>query len=231
MGAASRDARGRFEPGHSGNPAGKQPGTLNRATVLARALAAGDAERIAQSIVERALAGDMVAARFVLARIDPRPRGRAVELDLPADAPLAERFDAVLAELAAGRITPDEALTLARFLERHGRVTCGADRLRGGDADTPTAPAPADEPASDPAAADAAAADDAPAIPASPAQPVAAAVAVDAAPPAQAPIAPAARLHSPSILAPAPPIETIASPPDPPLATRRRAALARAGTG
>ena len=226
MGAASRDARGRFEPGHSGNPAGKQPGTLNRATVLARALAAGDAERIAQSIVQRALAGDMTAARFVLARIDPRPRGRAVELDLPADAPLAERFDAVLAELAAGRITPDEALTLARFLERHGRVTCGEDRPRAARPTEPAAPAPESrpEPAPSPPPIE-----DAPAAtPPAAKTPAAAIPAVEAVPPAAARVA---LLHFPSILPPVPDAGTLAAA-APPAPTRRRAGvLARAGAG
>jgi hypothetical protein len=43
--AAARDARGRFQPGCSGNPAGKKPGTLNRATILKRVMAEGDEER------------------------------------------------------------------------------------------------------------------------------------------------------------------------------------------
>ncbi|MEJ0067742.1 MAG: DUF5681 domain-containing protein [Pseudomonadota bacterium] len=31
---AGRDAHGRFAPGRSGNPRGKKPGTVNRATAL-----------------------------------------------------------------------------------------------------------------------------------------------------------------------------------------------------
>ena len=124
----TRDGRGRFRPGQSGNPAGKKPGTLNRATLLGRWLAEADADRIAQAVIRRALEGDTIAARFVLARIDAKPRGRPVRLDLPTDATLAERFDAVFVELAAGRVTPDEALALAGFLERHGKATCGLAR-------------------------------------------------------------------------------------------------------
>ena len=121
---ATRDGRGRFRPGQSGNPAGKRPGTLNRATLLGRWLAEADADRIARAVIRRAAEGDAIAARFVLGRIDAKPRGRPLRLDLAADATLGERFDAVLVELAAGRVTPDEALALADFLERHGRATC-----------------------------------------------------------------------------------------------------------
>jgi hypothetical protein len=32
--ASARDAAGRFLPGQSGNPAGKRPGTRNRATLI-----------------------------------------------------------------------------------------------------------------------------------------------------------------------------------------------------
>jgi hypothetical protein len=124
----TRDGRGRFRPGQSGNPAGKKLGTLNRATLLGRWLAEADADRIAQAVIRRALEGDTIAARFVLARVDAKPRGRPVRLDLPTAATLAERFDAVFVELAAGRVTPDEALTIAGFLERHGKATCGLAR-------------------------------------------------------------------------------------------------------
>jgi len=42
--ALARDARGRFQPGCSGNPAGTQPGTLNQATLLKRLMDDGDDE-------------------------------------------------------------------------------------------------------------------------------------------------------------------------------------------
>src|SRR5580700_4921510 len=64
--AAARDARGRFQPGSSGNPAGKKPGTLNRATLLKRVMADGDDEQIAKLILERARKGEWGPMRFVL---------------------------------------------------------------------------------------------------------------------------------------------------------------------
>jgi hypothetical protein len=49
----TRDANGRFLPGQSGNPAGKKPGTRNRATTLREALKDGEDAAAARFIVDR----------------------------------------------------------------------------------------------------------------------------------------------------------------------------------
>src|SRR5450432_3188464 len=116
---ASRDANGRFIPGQSGNPAGKKPGTRNRATVLREALAEGEDIATARIVIDKALAGDAVAARFIVDRLTPRPRGRAIALDLP-EGDMVAAFDRTIAATAKGEITPDEALTVTRVLD--GRV-------------------------------------------------------------------------------------------------------------
>src|SRR5450432_1320983 len=102
---ASRDANGRFIPGQSGNPAGKKPGTRNRATVLRAALAEGEDIATARIVIDKALAGDAVAARFIVDRLTPRPRGRAITLDLPRQAGIGDvvaAFDATIAAMATG---------------------------------------------------------------------------------------------------------------------------------
>ena len=80
---ALRDRGGRFVPGVSGNPAGKRKGTPNRTTLLKLAIDADESGAIARVVIDRALAGDMVAARFLLGLIMPKPRSRPIELDLP----------------------------------------------------------------------------------------------------------------------------------------------------
>jgi hypothetical protein len=119
-----RDASGRFVPGQSGNPAGKRPGTRNRKTILMEALRDGEGEAVARVIIDKAVAGDAVAARFCLGLISPRPRGRAIHLDLPEDddCNVVSAFNATLRALANGEITPDEAVTVARFLDGRRRV-------------------------------------------------------------------------------------------------------------
>src|SRR5258708_39007935 len=78
-----RDATGRFLPGRSGNPAGKKPGTRNRATLLREALNEGEDRAAARLVIDKALEGNLVAARFIVDRLMPRPRGREIEIELP----------------------------------------------------------------------------------------------------------------------------------------------------
>jgi hypothetical protein len=124
--APARRARGRFAPGQSGNPAGKQPGTRNRATILRELLVDGDVERAVTVLREQLQAGNGVAARFVLDRLFPKPRDRDIDLGLPpleAGTTLVQMFDRVLSLMAAGEITIDEASRIARLItERREQV-------------------------------------------------------------------------------------------------------------
>ncbi|MDB5411176.1 MAG: hypothetical protein JWL84_6088 [Rhodospirillales bacterium] len=119
-----RDASGRFVAGQSGNPAGKLPGTRNRKTVLMEALRDGEGEAAARVVIEKALAGDAVAARFVVALISPRPRGRTIHLEMPAedDCNVVTAFNVTLRALCNAEITPEEAVTVSRFLDGRRRT-------------------------------------------------------------------------------------------------------------
>jgi hypothetical protein len=121
---SGRDASGRFVPGQSGNPAGKVPGTRNRKTVLMAALRDGEGQAAARVVIEKALAGDAVAARFVVALISPKPQGRTIHLDMPEDddCNVVTAFNVTLRALCDGEITPDEAVTVSRFLDGRRRV-------------------------------------------------------------------------------------------------------------
>jgi hypothetical protein len=118
---------GRWAPGQSGNPAGKKPGTRNRASRLRELLADGDEALAAKVLMDRVRAGDGVAARFVLDRLFPKPRDREIDLGLPPPeegTTLVEMFDRVLWLMAAGEITIDEASRMVRlFGERRHQGT------------------------------------------------------------------------------------------------------------
>jgi len=120
MTTSERGADGRFLPGRSGNSGGKKPGTRNRATVLHEALREGEDESVARVIIDKALAGNAVMARFVIGLLMPRPRDRAIALDLP-DCVSAEDVlaasSATIQAMAQGEITPQEALSVTRLLE------------------------------------------------------------------------------------------------------------------
>src|SRR5947199_7717059 len=122
---ARRDANGRFVAGQSGNPAGKRPGTRNRASVLREALGDGEDITAARIVIDKALSGDMVAARFVVGRLEPRPRSRPIELDLPegtSAGDIVAAYDVTLRAMATGEITPEEALQVSRVLDRRLRA-------------------------------------------------------------------------------------------------------------
>lgn len=140
---ATRGSNGRFAPGCSGNPAGKKKGTRNRATLLAEALRDGEGETVARVIIDKALAGDAVAARFCIGLLSPKPRGREITIDLPETAApndVVAAFDATFAAMAAGEITPDEALTVTKVLD--GRLRARKARRREEHRQSPAAVAP-----------------------------------------------------------------------------------------
>jgi Family of unknown function (DUF5681) len=69
---AAPKQRGRpFEPGRSGNPAGKLPGTRHRATIAIQSLLDGEAEALTRKAIELALAGDVACLRLCIDRIAP----------------------------------------------------------------------------------------------------------------------------------------------------------------
>ena len=61
-----------FEKGESGNPAGRAPGSRNRATLLMESLMADDAEAIGRKAVEMAKEGDLAAIRLCVDRLGVR---------------------------------------------------------------------------------------------------------------------------------------------------------------
>ena len=62
--------RGRsFLKGISGNPAGKRPGTRNRATIIAEEMLDCETRPLLRGAIEDAKGGDGVMARFCLSRI------------------------------------------------------------------------------------------------------------------------------------------------------------------
>ena len=125
-GQKKKNARGRaFAKGVSGNPAGRPPGSRNKATVLALQLLEGEAEALARKVIERALEGDTAALRLCLERLIPLRKDRVIKLDLPpitSTQELAAGFAAVVAAVAKGDMTPDEAQRIAALLEQYSKV-------------------------------------------------------------------------------------------------------------
>jgi Family of unknown function (DUF5681) len=108
-----------FEPGRSGNPAGRPKGSRHRITVLAEQLLEGEAEGLIRKAIKLALAGDVAALRLLVDRIHPPLRDRPVSFSLP---PLSTPADAVAAMAAIatavgeGNLTPTEAAEISALV-------------------------------------------------------------------------------------------------------------------
>jgi hypothetical protein len=118
--------RGRpFQSGQSGNPNGRPKGSRNKVTQAVEVLIHDQSEALIEKAIERALAGDANMLRVLLGTMVPVRRDRPVEFELPpintaADALAAS--SAVLAECAAGTLTPSEAREVMGLITTHVRT-------------------------------------------------------------------------------------------------------------
>jgi Family of unknown function (DUF5681) len=109
----------RFQPGQSGNPAGRQKGARNKITVAVEALIDAASTDIATKAIELAKAGDAAMIRALLDRAAPPRRDRHIPFELP---PMHRAADAVHAAavivqaVADGELTPSEAAELSHLV-------------------------------------------------------------------------------------------------------------------
>ena len=106
-----------FQPGESGNPAGRAVGSRNRKTLAAEAKFFASADELVDDLVKRALAGEPVAMRLCAERVLPVGRGRPLPIELPPirhvnDAQKAAK--AMMAALKEGALAAREAVEIGR---------------------------------------------------------------------------------------------------------------------
>jgi hypothetical protein len=109
-----------FKPGHSGNPAGRKPGSRNRASQMLETLIDGQADALAQKAVELALQGNATLLKSFIERLAPERRGRSIELDLGSisnSADLAAAHIKVLNALSSGKISAEEAVAISKVID------------------------------------------------------------------------------------------------------------------
>lgn len=130
---AGRTERGRFAAGNPGRPRGAR----HKTTLAIEALLDGEASALTRKAIALAKKGDTTALRLCLERIAPVRRGRTMDIpDMPAvktiaDVPGAITF--VLAAVADGTITTDEAADFTSILDRFSKsveVNDLAERVR-----------------------------------------------------------------------------------------------------
>lgn len=111
-----------WKPGQSGNPAGRAPGSGEVAKL--RATIAGYVPALVAVLVERALGGDVGAARLLLERVIPPLKASedAAPLTLP-DGTLTDQGRAVLGAVAAGDLAPGQGAALLASLGTLAKLT------------------------------------------------------------------------------------------------------------
>jgi hypothetical protein len=136
----------RFEKGNTFGE-GRPRGSRNKSALLFDEIGREGIEATIRMLKRKAdEEGSVRAAAVLLARTWPKGRGRRVVLDLPAvenAGDVVQAQAAVIAAMAAGEITPEEANTIADLLEKQRRAleTCDlARQIEGGDAETPADP-------------------------------------------------------------------------------------------
>jgi hypothetical protein len=115
------NTRGRLQPGNPGKPKGAR----HRTTLAVENLLDGDATKLARKAIDMALAGDTTALRLCLERIAPPRRGRPIRIALPevrSPTGVADALASVIAAMADGVLSPDEAAAVSAVLEGQRRA-------------------------------------------------------------------------------------------------------------
>jgi hypothetical protein len=111
-----------YKKGQSGNPTGRPKGVADKRTAL-RELLIPHAEKLVDTAVTMALAGDTAALRICIDRLMPPIKAKDAAVAMPGlKGGLADQGQEVLSELAAGRLTPDEASTVMQTVAAQARI-------------------------------------------------------------------------------------------------------------
>jgi hypothetical protein len=118
----AKKRRGSWKPGQSGNPAGRKPGTGEVAQI--RAAIAGRVPELLAAMMNKALEGDVGAARLLLERaVAPLKAAEQAETITLPDGSLTVQGRAVLRAVADGELAPGQGAALLGALGTLARIT------------------------------------------------------------------------------------------------------------
>lgn len=123
-----RNTDGTFAPGNQ--LGGKPVGARHKVTLAIEALLEGQHEALTQAAITKALEGDTTALRLCLDRIAPPRRDGPISITLPpvrSAAQAVEASAALLAAVACGEVTPDEAGRVMALLTAHKAIVEAGD--------------------------------------------------------------------------------------------------------
>lgn len=118
--SGGRRTDGKFAPGNK--LGGCRKGSRHKVTLAIEALLEGEHEALTRKAIEKALEGDTVALRLCLDRLAPPRKEAPISFSLPPIKTAADAVNAgsaVLAAVAEGEITTDEAGRVMALLTAH----------------------------------------------------------------------------------------------------------------
>ena len=130
----------KFQPGQSGNPAGRPPGARNKKTIAVEELLGEKAKAMVEHIIFRAEGGDPMAVRMCMQAVMPKGVDRPLALELPRvrcadDADAA--FDIVIAALGSGTLSTREFNQMLAAVSRMVRTAYQIQDLRERERERP----------------------------------------------------------------------------------------------
>ncbi len=106
----------KFQPGQSGNPAGKKKGTTDWRSKL-RAQIEKAAPEMIEKLITAAKGGDVRAIKLLLDKILPDAKPQSLPVNLAVSATdEAGQAEAIFAAMASGKIAPDAASDFMQVL-------------------------------------------------------------------------------------------------------------------
>jgi Family of unknown function (DUF5681) len=123
----------RFQPGQSGNPAGRPAGSRNKKTLEMEELLAEQAEAAVRTLLDRARRGEPAALRLCMERVLPTGANRPIAIELPRiDTPddVAAATRVVTKTLGEGAISARETINLLTIIERLTRLAERVQQMR-----------------------------------------------------------------------------------------------------
>ena len=123
-GKAVNEKPWQFQPGQSGNPAGKPRGIRHKATQAVQTMLEGETQALTRKAIDLALSGDTTALKLCLERLAPalKPTALPVEVGHTIQDSLAGTAKAMIVAAANGEMPPDIAAQLVSALASVARV-------------------------------------------------------------------------------------------------------------
>ena len=106
--------------GQSGNPKGRPPGSLNKATIFAKEMTLENLGEVIAAMHKAAVEGNVQAQKFLISRVVAPARSQPLEFELPPiETPedIVKAFDAIWAAVGSGHISLEDMDRLRFFLE------------------------------------------------------------------------------------------------------------------